>query len=159
MSNRKQERELKQAVNKMNMNDMVKAAEQNEFRQLSRIGYLNKLAMTLMNDHPLIALSTLSDREYADEELANLLAAHIVYHDEGEFKDEEGNSAGFPIIAAFNGRTEDGKLSVEYADTVYGGVHTHFRLIIGEGNDVFVTVFCEDVNSTIIVAEGEWFTA
>lgn len=153
---RKQERQLQQAVNKMNMGDMLKAAEQNDFRLLATIGFLNKLAMISAEDHPFIALSSVKDMD--ERELAGVMASHIVYHDEGEFKDEDGESAGFPIVAAVNGRDEEGKLSVEYADTAFGGSLTHYRLIM-DGNQSFVTVFCEEINKTIIVTDGEWFTA
>lgn len=152
---RKENRDLKKAVNEMNMNDMVRISELNDFRVLANIGFLNKLAMIMSQDHPLYALS--SAEELRDEELAELLTNHIVYHDEGEFKDEDGNSAGFPIIASINGRDENGKLNVSYADSLFGSV-IHCRLILDEHNP-FITVFCEGSDKTILVTDGEWFTA
>lgn len=152
---RKENRDLKKAVNEMNMNDMVRISELNDFRVLANIGFLNKLAMIMSQDHPLYALS--SAEELRDEELAELLTNHIVYHDEGEFKDEDGNSAGFPIIASINGRDENGKLNVSYTDSLFGSV-IHCRLILDEHNP-FITVFCEGSDKTILVTDGEWFTA
>ena len=152
---RKENRDLKKAVNEMNMNDMVRISELNDFRVLANIGFLNKLAMIMSQDHPLYALS--SAEELRDEGLAELLTNHIVYHDEGEFKDEDGNSAGFPIIASINGRDENGKLNVSYADSLFGSV-IHCRLILDEHNP-FITVFCEGSDKTILVTDGEWFTA
>ena len=152
---RKENRDLKKAVNEMNMNDMVRISELNDFRVLANIGFLNKLAMIMSQDHPLYALS--SAEGLRDEELAELLTNHIVYHDEGEFKDEDGNSAGFPIIASINGRDENGKLNVSYADSLFGSV-IHCRLILDEHNP-FITVFCESSDKTILVTDGEWFTA
>lgn len=152
---RKENRDLKKAVNEMNMNDMVRISELNDFRVLANIGFLNKLAMIMSQDHPLYTLS--SAEGLRDEELAELLTNHIVYHDEGEFKDEDGNSAGFPIIASINGRDENGKLNVSYADSLFGSV-IHCRLILDEHNP-FITVFCEGSDKTILVTDGEWFTA
>ena len=152
---RKENRDLKKAVIEMNMNDMVRISELIDFRVLANIGLQTTLAMIMSQDHPLYALS--SAEGLRDEELAELLTNHIVYHDEGEFKDEDGNSAGFPIIASINGRDENGKLNVSYADSLFGSV-IHCRLILDEHNP-FITVFCEGSDKTILVTDGEWFTA
>ena len=161
---KKQEKQLQQAVSKMNMGDMLKSAEQNDFRMLTTIGYLNKLAMILTNEHPLLALSSVNEMNLTDEQLAHLTDGHIVYHDAARTESDDSDEVSFPVVAKINGRGEDGKLSVEYADTLYGGSLTRFRLVVTPNldtgrEDIFVTVFCEGTNRMIIVADGQWFTA
>lgn len=150
---KKQEKQIKQAVNGMNMNQMLKAAELNDFRLLTTIGYLNRLAMISDNDHPFTPLSTIKDM--TDEQKASVLASHIVYHDDACYEEEDGTKS-YPVISAIGGMSEDGKLEVTYADTMYGQTETHFRLV-DDGDSMFVTVFCEGADRTIIVTDGEWF--
>lgn len=157
MSNRRQERDLQQAMGKMNMGDMLKAAEQNDFRVLTLIGFLNKLAMLSTQEQPFFMLSKVSDDPdaYTDEELAELTSKHIVVHDNAAVS--ENDVCSYPVVTSVC-KGEDGKLVVEYADTAFGGTITHFRAVDDDG-ELFLTVFCEGANRTIIVADGEWFTA
>ncbi len=160
MKDKKFQSELK----KMNMNDMLKAAEQNEFRMIATIGYLNKLAMILSDDHPLLALSSVSEMNLTDEQLAHLTDRHIIYHDAARTESDDSDEVSFPVVAKINGRDEDGKLNIEYADTAFGGTQTHFRLVIvpdldSGREDVFVTVFCEGIDKNIIVTGEQWYCA
>jgi len=160
----KQEREMKKAMGKMNMGDMLKAAEQNEFRMIATIGYLNKLAMILSDDHPLLALSSVNEMNLTDEQFAHLTDNHIVYHDAARTESDDSDEVSFPVVAKINGRGEDGKLNIEYADTAFGGTQTHFRLVIvpdldSGREDVFVTVFCEGIDKNIIVTDEQWYCA
>lgn len=150
---RKQERELKQAMDKVNMGDMVKAVEQSDFRLLTIVGFLNKLAMLTLDDNPFLSISKVLEMDLKNEELVQLTATHIIYHDV-ENTDEDLQS--YPVVARINGKDETGKLSVEYADTAYGNSLTHYRVVQDSGA-IFVTVFCGD--KTILVTDGQWFTA
>ena len=160
MKDKKFQSELK----KMSMGDMLKAAEQNEFRMIATIGYLNKLAMILSDDHPLLALSSVSEMNLTDEQLAHLTDRHIIYHDAARTESDDSDEVCFPVVAKINGRDEDGKLNIEYADTAFGGTQTHFRLVIvpdldSGREDVFVTVFCEGIDKNIIVTGEQWYCA
>lgn len=158
------DKKLQSELKKMSMNDMLKAAEQNEFRMIATIGYLNKLAMILSDDHPLLALSSVSEMNLTDEQFAHLTDRHIIYHDTARTESDDSDEVCFPVVAKINGRGEDGKLNVEYADTAFGGTQTHFRLVIipdldSGREDVFVTVFCEGIDKNIIVTGEQWYCA
>lgn len=153
---KKQEKELKRTAQKMNMSDMLRAAEQNEFRMITVIGFLNKLAMLTTQENGFRYLSEVMEelKNSTEEELAAYTTHYIVVHDDARVT--EGDTEGYPVISSI-AKGEDGKLNIEYADTAFGGSMIHFRAI-KEDNELFVTMFCEDSDKTILVADGEWFT-
>ena len=155
---RKENRELKQAMNKMDMNEMIKVSALSDFRTLTTIGFLNKLAMLTTQDNSFLYTSQIVENftGCSDEELATITASNIVIHDEAGVS--ESGVEGYPIVARINGRDSEGKLVVEYADTVYGSSLMHFRAV-RDGEDTFLTVFCEGADQTILITDGEWFTA
>lgn len=154
---RKQDRELKQAMGNMNVGEMLKMSEQNDFRILSIIGFMNRLAMLTTQDNPFFYLSNVTKNpdRFTDEDLAALTAQYIVIHDDAGVSGDGTES--YPVVASINGRDENGKLNVSYADSLFGSV-IHCRLILDEHNP-FITVFCEGSDKTILVTDGEWFTA
>ena len=147
--NRKQERELKKAINNMDMTDMVRSAEKDEFRKLIVIAYLNKLAMITAQDTAYIPLSEASSE--------NDTAFSILYDDNKPTETEDDIS--YPVITELSVSAE-GKISpASYADGKYGGASTHYRVVRNkQSGDMFVTVFQEDTAECIIITDGQWFT-
>jgi len=129
-------------------------AELNDFRLLTTIGYLNRLALISGDDHPFIPLNAI--RDMTEEQKASVLASHIVYHDDACYG--ENGIKIYPIISAIGGTSEDGKLEVIYADTMYGQTETYFRLV-DDGDRIFVAVSCKGADKTIVVTDGKWYAA
>lgn len=147
--NRKQERELKKAIGNMDMTQMVKTAEQDEFRKLIVMAYLNKLAMITAQDEIYKPLNGVSD--------SSDTALYIIYDDSKPVETEDDIS--YPVISELS-QGEDGTISIaSYSDQKFGGSSIHFRVVKNKNSDdMFVTVFQEDTAECIIITDGQWFT-
>ena len=147
--NRKQERELKKAINNMDMTEMVRSAEKDEFRKLIAMAYLNKLAMITAQDTVYLPMSEASS--------VGDTAFNILYDDTKPIETEEDIS--YPVISDLSQR-EDGTVApANYADSRFGGASMHFRVVKNkQSDDMFVTVFQEDTAECIIITDGQWFT-
>lgn len=147
--NRKQEREIKKAINNMDMTQMIRSAEQDEFRKLLVMAFLNKLAMITAQDEiylPLSEAKSESDTTF-----------RIIYDDAAPVETDDDIS--YPVVTELS-TAEDGKLSAAgYADQKFGWASIHFRAVKNKQSaDMFVTVFQENTTECIIITDGQWFT-
>jgi hypothetical protein len=133
-------------------------AEQQSFRQLVTVAYLNRLTV-LVGANRFLAYSTVKP----DEDLDELLAENIIYDDREDFCIAAEDGTKFcPIITELMCDEEHGLNATCDADTKFGGKITTYRVVLpaDREEDMYVVCECAGVDTHITVDNvngGRWY--
>lgn len=133
-------------------------AEQQNFKQLVTIAYLNRLAV-LVGANRFLAYSGIKP----DEDLDELLAEYIIYDDREDFSvTAEDGTRLCPIVTELMCDEEHGLNATCDADTKFGSSITTFRAVLpaDKDEDAYVVCECAGVDTHITVDNangGRWY--
>ena len=133
-------------------------AEQQNFKQLVTIAYLNRLAV-LVGANRFLAYSSIQP----DEDISTLTDEYIIYDDREDFCITAEDGTKFcPIITELMCDEEHGLNATCDADTRFGGKITTYRAVLpaDKNEDMYVVCECAGVENHITVDNadgGRWY--
>lgn len=139
------------------MKELEKLAEQQNFKQLVVIAYLNRLAVITGVDGGFLPLSAVTP----DDDLDSICEEYIVYDDREEMKVvAENGTALCPIVTEIMYDEEHGLNATEDADTRYGSKNIAFRAVLpaDKEEDPYAICECKGLDMHIVIEGGRWYS-